>query len=272
MVKKLHTTILTTIDFDDLKKDNSLLDKDKVECPLHQTVVSVQEQTVQRVPAFRRRFVCTPIHLSTFLIEGPYHTSLTTSTQFLYSENDRACSEIILSSPARIDERRKMKRKTTLSLIDLNQFPRTHPRSAINTTAAMRLRYKGGTHPKMSFLSTLMDLSTEAGTSSTSFHLCKSTRHQKICSQFHATSGTDFYSNFASQNQSQSLITNKKASKKLLQKLKRKIEREPKINPRPDLVISGCQFDSLQLSSVMTDLIDTALTQVGEMIEETESK
>lgn len=181
-----------------------------------------------------------PIHLSTLLIEGPFHTSFTSS---LYKSN----SEILLtnnnhtlSSTSSLMIAKN--RKPTLSLTDLNSLPYQH------ATPLKRSCYMKG------YSSSLTDL-----------NYIKHTKKQYMEYSYNIV---DTPLQFTS-----SKLTASKDAGQMLRRRKKIIEREPKINPYPDLVIMGCQCEiQNQLSSVMSDLIDTALYQVGEMIQETESK
>ena len=315
VVTKLQTTtLMTTIDFIDIKKEStsddmyvhipsipascSELEQNRyhtVKIPPHfsSSATSIQEKRAVALPreakvsSRKRNTSSSHLPLSTLLIEGPYHFSLRlTESSYQYNSDPfcyRTSSEIILPSPARIKEAelcRKVKRKATVSLIDLSELSyqksrRKRHRTTMDPKNAKRIAgrfyHKGQqplfpSHPMYNRQRVYSNydsaLSSSDGEATLPYY------DEPV--QYHSSSEVIFKGYFNSLYEMQPLHCKRSAKRKV----RYKRERVQKVNPFPDLVIAGSQFESLQqqLSSVMTDLIDTTLNQVGEMIRDKERK
>ena len=242
------------------------------------TVALAREAKLSR----KRNVASSHLPLSTLLIEGPYQFSLKlTQSSYQYGTRQychKTTSEIILPSPARMQEAQKsrnLKHKATLSLIDLSQlsYGRSRRRQYQHLFNPKRAKRTAGQfYPKDQLLF-----------SSQSSHRVSS-HYDSAFSSSDGEAPYQYYDESMSYNASELMFKGyfnslyevqpldcKRSAKR---RARYKRERMQKDNPFPDLVIAGSQFESFQqqLAFYMTNLIDTTLNQVGEMIKDKERK
>lgn len=235
-------------------------------------------------PPKKRNVTSSHLPLSTLLIEGPYQFSLKmTQSSYQYGTR-RYCykttSEIVLPSPARTQEAQKsrnLKRKATLSLIDLSQlssYGRSKRRLYQHLFNPKRAKRTAGQfYPKDQSLFSSQSSHRVSSHFDSAF---SSSDGEAAPYQYHDdsmaynTSELMFKGYFNSLYEVQPLDCKRSAKRRA----RYKRERMRKDNPFPDLVIAGSQFESFQqqLAFYMTNLIDTTLNQVGEMIKDKERK
>jgi hypothetical protein len=205
----------------------------------------------------------------------------------------RSTSETFLSKK----HHKKLSKKdvsASLSLVDLNNYnmiaSSSRTSSAATGSASTSIKSKSSRDPDTQSYSKHHDLFADA-IKHHQRQLLDAGSHQDIPTKYtsdHTTSilplhpsssnksnikrELNFFDHlFTKSTNQKSLAQPKKSSipSKVKANIKRKFVREPVVNPYPGLVISGTQIEAV--ASLMCDLIDTTLSNVGELIEETKS-